>query len=392
LYDLSEKKNIIAYNEQLLFTPASNVKLLTYLTCLNILEDTITSFKYKSEHDTLFIIPQGDPSFLNDEIDIEQLGFKFIIAQNKNIQIIKNTLHSINALGLGSGWAWEDSQYGFQSPMSFFPLYGNRVRFTNEENSFYPNINPTYFRSKVIIGDSIHTFIKRNENKNIFYINDRLIPKSYTIDRPFIPSDLLTISLLRDTIKLPIGIRENHNILTDEWLSFKSLPTDSLYKKMLFESDNHVSEQLLLMCSNTRLGYMNSEDIISYSKDSILHTDNHDIKWVDGSGLSRYNLVSPNIFIDVLKNIYIKAGMTKIKDLFPVGGDGDTLPSVFHQEDNWIYAKTGTLNNNFSLSGYIITDNKKVLAFSFLNNHYTTSKQEVTASIYKLLKFIKNNY
>ena len=388
LFNLTENKNLIAYNEDLLFTPASNIKLLTYLTCLHILEDSISSYKYKSTTDTIFIIPQGDPSFLNSNIDSSQLAFKFLLSQKKTVRILKNFQHDISALG--TGWAWDDSQFSFQCAISFFPLFGNRVTFKSTHNLYDINIEPPYFKIHTLSSDTFNTFIKKDDFKTKFYINDRFIPKSYKVERPFITSNKLTKLLLQDTLHQNVDIIETGD--TYDWPHFKSVPSDSLYKKILLESDNHVAEQLLLLCSNKTLGYMNTNEIIKFSIDSILNIDKHDIKWVDGSGLSRYNLVSPQVFINVLKNIYKKVGLETIKQLLPAGGNGDTLPSIFYSEKDWIYAKTGTLSNNFSVSGYIVTDKKQVMAFSFLNNHYITSKKEVSESLYKILKKVKNNY
>ena len=59
------------------------------------------------------------------------------------------------------------------------------------------------------------------------------------------------------------------------------------------------------------------------------------------SGLSRYNLVSPQIFINVLKHIYKKVGIETIKQLFPVGGNGDTLPLIFNSEKDWNICEDG---------------------------------------------------
>ena len=190
LFNLTRNENLISYNNNLLFTPPSNIKLLTYLTCLHILEDSISSYKFKSTSDTIFIIPQGDPSFLNSNIDSNQLAFKFLLSQDKAIRIYKNPKHKISALG--TGWAWDDSQYSFQCPISFFPMYGNRVTFKPSQNIYDINIDPAFFYAHTQLSDTFNTFIIRDDFKNEFYINDKFIPKSYQAERPFISSDHLT--------------------------------------------------------------------------------------------------------------------------------------------------------------------------------------------------------
>jgi len=388
LYDLSENKDLISHNEDFLFTPASNIKLLTYLTCLNVLGDSISSFKYNFTNDTLLIIPNGDPSFLNHEIDTLQRAFEFLKSQGQVIQIYNNSKNNVKPLG--PGWAWEDSQYSYQSPMSFFPMYGNRVTFTPSSNFYNINVSPSYFKSRTVLKDTFNKFIKRDDFENVFYVNDKQIPKNYKVTRPFIVSENLTVKLLADTVNQKVEIIEN--IQTGEWSNYYSIASDSLYKKVLFESDNHVADQLLLMCSNEALGYMNTDSIIQFAVDNFLNLNSTDIRWVDGSGLSRYNLISPKMANIILNKIFKKAGLQKIKTLFPTGRFGDTLPSIFSNEKNWIYAKTGTLSNNFCISGYLITDKNKILSFSFMNNHYVSGKRAVSESMYNILKTIKNNY
>jgi D-alanyl-D-alanine carboxypeptidase/D-alanyl-D-alanine-endopeptidase (penicillin-binding protein 4) len=69
---------------------------------------------------------------------------------------------------------------------------------------------------------------------------------------------------------------------------------------MMHESDNLFAEQSLLMVSNEVLGVMDDVKII----DTLLKTDFADLpqkpRWVDGSGLSRYNLFTPKDFVVIL--------------------------------------------------------------------------------------------
>ena len=70
----------------------------------------------------------------------------------------------------------------------------------------------------------------------------------------------------------------------------KTVPTDSLLKIMMRRSDNFFAEQVLLMGAQQLLGKMDDAAFI----DSLLKNDfaglPQKMRWVDGSGLSRYNL------------------------------------------------------------------------------------------------------
>jgi D-alanyl-D-alanine carboxypeptidase/D-alanyl-D-alanine-endopeptidase (penicillin-binding protein 4) len=170
-----------------------------------------------------------------------------------------------------------------------------------------------------------------------------------------------------------------------------SRPVDSLFKPMMHNSDNFFAEQTLLMASDARLNKMNAELII----DTLLSTDLKDVpqkpKWVDGSGLSRYNLFTPNDFVYILNKMKNEFGLKRMEVILPTGGEG-SLQNHYLQDSGFIYAKTGTLSNNTSLSGYLITKKNKVLIFSILVNNYIGSGAPVKKVMEKFLKEIREKY
>ena len=68
-------------------------------------------------------------------------------------------------------------------------------------------------------------------------------------------------------------------------------------------------------------------------------------RWVDGSGLSRYNLFSPRDFVFILEKMKNDFGMERIKNIFPTGNDG-TLTNYYRAEKGYIFAKTGSLSGS----------------------------------------------
>jgi D-alanyl-D-alanine carboxypeptidase/D-alanyl-D-alanine-endopeptidase (penicillin-binding protein 4) len=132
---------------------------------------------------------------------------------------------------------------------------------------------------------------------------------------------------------------------------------------MMHQSDNFFAEQILLMASNELLGYMNDEKII----DTILNADLRDVpqkpQWMDGSGLSRYNLFTPQSFVYILNKMKNEFGLERLKNILPTGGEG-TLAAYYKKDAGFIFAKTGTLSNHCALSGFIITRKNRLLIFS----------------------------
>jgi D-alanyl-D-alanine carboxypeptidase/D-alanyl-D-alanine-endopeptidase (penicillin-binding protein 4) len=160
---------------------------------------------------------------------------------------------------------------------------------------------------------------------------------------------------------------------------------------MMHRSDNFFAEQSLLMASNELLGVMDDAKII----DTILKTDFKDLpqkpRWADGSGLSRYNLFTPQDFVVILTKMKNEFGIDRIKEIFPTGGEG-TLSSYYKQDSTFIYAKTGTLSGVVALSGYLFTRKGKMLIFSVLVNNHNTSATAIRRAVEKFLQGVRNTY
>jgi D-alanyl-D-alanine carboxypeptidase/D-alanyl-D-alanine-endopeptidase (penicillin-binding protein 4) len=107
------------------------------------------------------------------------------------------------------------------------------------------------------------------------------------------------------------------------------------------------------------------------------------LEWADGSGISRYNMITPRTVIEVLKKIYYKVGLKQIKNYFPQSGFSGTIKN-FNLKN--VFAKTGTLRHNHNLSGYWISPRGEIYIFSVMVNHFTASTDEVREAISLLLK------
>lgn len=141
-------------------------------------------------------------------------------------------------------------------------------------------------------------------------------------------------------------------------------PIDSLLRPMMFRSDNYVAEQTYRMVSRR-----NNIDSIQ----NIFFPLTPRPVWVDGCGLSRYNLFTPLHLIHVLDEMQKDFGMQRIKVIFPSSNEG-TLKNYYLHDAGGIYAKTGSLTGVIALSGYLYTRQNKLLIFSVLvNNHNQTS-------------------
>ena len=144
------------------------------------------------------------------------------------------------------------------------------------------------------------------------------------------------------------------------------------------------------MASNEKLGYMSEEAII----DTLLATELKGLptkpRWVDGSGLSRYNLFSPKDFIYILDKLQNEFGLGRMKRILTTGGQG-TLTGYYTKDAGFIYAKTGSMSNNVSISGYLISKKNKLLLFSVQINSFSGSGRIGRRAIEKFLTSVREN-
>ncbi|WP_457617633.1 D-alanyl-D-alanine carboxypeptidase [Lutibacter sp.] len=378
LYNPKTKKELINFNGEKYFTPASNTKLFTFYTAYKTLKDSVKSLAYHKTQDSLIIKGTADPSLLYG-FDSSKI-IDFLKNETDNIYLLDEY---INEAPYGSGWAWDDYQYYYMPEKNLFPIYGNIVKFSTVDSLI--NVNPTYFKQKLTVLDS--TTITRELSKNIFYV-----AKGNTQENkaPFITSNQLTAILLGKVIQKNITV-----IPASKKYNFKILRGESyndLYKQMLVVSDNFIAEQLMLQVAKEVANSYSVKLAIEYSLTNYLQNLPQKPRWVDGSGLSRYNLFTPNDFVFLLDKMLHEIPQQQLLSYFPVGGESGTLKNWYGNNKPFVFAKSGSLSNNYNLSGYLITKKGTLLIFSYMNNHYKIKTSEVKSNMERTLKLIYNHY
>ncbi|HRO83704.1 MAG TPA: D-alanyl-D-alanine carboxypeptidase [Niabella sp.] len=385
IYNLQKDKFIYNYNAEKYFVPASNTKIPTCYLAMKYLGDSIAGLKVAEKDDKVIVTGTGDPTLLDPEF-LHQPVFEFLKKINKPIHVIAD---SLNTAIWGSGWSWDDYGEDYQPERSTLPVYSNVVWFRKNNKDF---IN--FFPKKNIIvktegnGDFLKN-VTRDLRSNSYTATFDSKGKS-EIRVPFITNATMGWELLADTLGKEIHYTEPEKSVFRNYTIF-SQPTDSVLRIMMHRSDNFFAEQMLLMVSNALLDKMTNREVI----DTILKTDFKNIPqlpvWVDGSGLSRYNLFTPKDFVFILKKMNQDFGMSRIEAIFPTGGSG-TISSYYLDEKGHIFVKTGTLSGVVALSGFIYTRKNQLLLFSILVNNHRTSASEVRRSIEKFLKTIRTKY
>jgi D-alanyl-D-alanine carboxypeptidase/D-alanyl-D-alanine-endopeptidase (penicillin-binding protein 4) len=100
---------------------------------------------------------------------------------------------------------------------------------------------------------------------------------------------------------------------------------------------------------------------------------------LDGSGLSRYNYVTPNGLMQLLNRMHRDPEFETYYNSLAIAGVDGTLRSRMKDTtaQNNVHAKTGSLSNVRSLSGYARTRDGELMGFVMIANNFNTSTETV---------------
>ncbi len=390
IYDPAENKFLFSYQDTKYFVPASNTKLFTCYAALKNLKDSLVAFEYLPNIENTAVRFTGDPTFLHPDFKQEKV-FNYLQTNAPNITFVSPRW---NAASFGNGWAWNDYDANYMPERSAMPIYSNLVWFSKKGNQL--NIVPKAFKDSVNIFASMADGkfgIERDKSDNHFEI----VKSTRTFTATQIPFTTkksfedVSLNLLEDTLNRVLQFASAINDQTAVWKKFYSQPTDSMLKLMMHESDNFFAEQTLLMVGNEKIGLMDDNKTI----DTLLKSDFLGLpqkpKWVDGSGLSRYNLMTPQDFVWILTQMKKSFSWERINTILPGANEG-TLAGLYKGYEGKIFAKTGTLSNHVALSGYITTKKGATLIFSVLVNAHQTAAGTIRKSIEQFITGIIDNY
>ena len=402
LYDPATSTYKVNYQGNKYFIPASNTKLFSLYAGMKHLGDSLIGMKYMMTDTALFIIPSGDPTFLHPSF-ADQPVIRYLQKSRGNLYLVNMGWQD---KALGRGWAWDDYNDDYMPERSVFPVYGNLIRWVSDSTSasFYsmPDINWPVRFSADTTKQIFH--VQRDWRNNIFEITEGK-GKTREQDVPFITDGVESAAtLLKDTVgravtawnrSLPTAFPQQRPgavaHVRPVMGTIHSRPVDSMFRPMMYNSDNFFAEQTLLMTSDALLGKMNDESII----DTLLKTDLKDLPqhpfWVDGSGLSRNDLFTPQDFVWLLDRLKNEFGIERMKRILPTGGTG-TLSAYYRQDSGYIFAKTGSLSGVVALSGYLITKKDHLLLFSILINNYTGSGVTVRRQMEQMIHQFRDKY
>lgn len=391
LYDQDKKKMVYELNADKYFTPASNTKLFTFYTALQMLGDSIPGLRYLVQGDSLIFWGTGDPSFLHSALK----STKAYELLKQNPKQLFYSASNFSGNFYGEGWPYGDYNDYYQAEITALPLEDN-VALIYKDGQGQLQIKPSYLKRYLEQDSSFQTkkfIVKRSIFENKFIYPNIQVPQGFKQEIPWKTSPQLTVDLLQDTLKKQIQLIDLK--LPSNAKTLYSIAADSIYKQMLLPSDNFIAEQLLLVCSSTLNENLSTQLVINYSKKNFLKDLPDEPQWADGSGLSRLNLFTPRSIIALLQKISNKVGNEqKLHSLLPAGGVFGTLRNAYKTDKGvpFVWAKTGSLSNNHNQSGYLITRKGKRLIFSYQNNNFVRPAAEIRGEMVRVITQIHNRF
>ncbi|MEO5683408.1 MAG: D-alanyl-D-alanine carboxypeptidase/D-alanyl-D-alanine-endopeptidase [Chitinophagaceae bacterium] len=401
IYEPATGKYWYNYQGDKFFTPASNTKIFSCYAGMKYLGDSLAGINYAENNKDIFIQATGDPSLLHPDYKTQPVIDFLQHITGKHIYIVNNNWQEH---AWGRGWSWDDYNDDYMAERSALPVYGNTIKFVQTQTmeafeelsnkpqttiytqpeinwklNFNSDTGSSYFSVKRALAENIFTITEGKEKNKEVYI-------------PFATGGLTAaLELLKDTIGKEIQTASKLAVAGLRFKTIASQPTDSILSPMMHRSDNFFAEQILLMVSNKLLGVMSDEIII----DTLLKTVLKDLPqkpgWADGSGLSRFNLFTPQDFVWILNKMKNEFPWKRISNIFPTGNEG-TLTNYYTGDSSFIYAKTGSLTGVIALSGYLTTKKNKALIFSVLINNHQAAGRTVRRAVEKYLQSIREKY
>lgn len=381
LYDPIKKKNLVSINGDKYFTPASNTKIFTLYAGLKILGDSVPALRWISRHDSLIFWGTGDPSCLYSEVFQNDRTLNFL--RNRPEKLFFSSSNFQEQV-YGPGWSWDDYQDYYQAERSSLPVYGNVVEVTRKR------MTPSYFKNSAVGKLSTPNRQYRERFVNRFYVDIKRAPSIFKTSIPFVTSDSLTRKLLSDTLKR--DVQQVYDSMQRNAATLYSIPVDSIYKVLMQQSDNFIAEQILLMCAQKISDTLKTDIAIQKVKKDFLNDLPDAFEWVDGSGLSRYNQFTPRTIVKLWEKLYELVPRERLFSLLVTNGKPGTLRSMLPNQPSFIFGKTGSLSNNYCLSGYLVTKKNHLLIFSSMNTGFVSPTSAIRKNLSKTLQYIYEHY
>lgn len=404
----SDGKVLFSHNQNLPINPASTQKVITASVALDTLGkdfEFVTSL-YKTTNNELQLKLSADPGFTKGNLsDLMKTAKEKNIIEPKAFYIDDYVMDSVE---WGEGWQWDDDLNPLMPKFSSYNIDRNLLTAVIDPSSKGAPANiklttfyPVTFMNMVTSGNENSIELSRSN-----HISPDIINVSGTIKER--ASYIIPVNSPKRYffIKLDEAIRSAKIEYYGQFIQRKT-PSANIYLvdeikhpisgtlKDIFKNSNNMAAETLFKVAggkfvNNTGALKNSLKMFDeYCKKNGLKRD--DIKIVDGSGVSKNNLMTADFMTDFLVLQTKKEGFEDYIKLFPTAGEGTLQNRMLYFKDI-IRVKTGTLSDVSSICGYIKTRNGNLVAFDIMINDAKSGPSEKKAAEEQIIRAIYNKY
>lgn len=393
---------LYAHNIHRPFVPASILKILTAESALLLLG---SDYKFQTNFYTdasslnngvlygnLYLVHSGDPTLTYyDLIDLMDI----LKAQNIT-QVVGNVFIDTTAYDqvvYGPGWIWKDTRFCYAAPISASIINRNCLQFSVAPGKLpgklanivgSPHHYYSGFQNSVVTkaSRSRSCGIRLGTNADSSISVSGCMPKGHRSQGvSTVVSNVVEYnkSLVR-TLFYRSGIQINGDVTVGTAppnlpvvASHQSKPLSTMLTEMLKKSDNIIAGSIFKKLGETYTKQPGSWENGSMAVSHVLagkagvNTTNMNV--LDGSGLSRYNQVTPGQMLQVLDYAYHDRSTNyEFINGLPIAGIDGTLKHRLRNVAGRVRAKTGTMSGVNSLAGYAISRDQEPLAFVIIVN------------------------
>lgn len=370
-------------NSKVPMSAASVQKLTTILPALDTLGYNY-KFKtqiYKNKDNNFYLKLAADP-FLSTS-DLKGMIRALPKQKNSTINAFYIDDSILDANEWGEGWQWDNDLNPLMPRFGSYNLDNNllTINVCPTEPGAPANIStevfyPTAFINNVITGDKTDVKLER---KN--YISPDVINAEGTVSHDLAISIPVNYPRRYFILRLEEVLRKQKISYYGDFNRLK-LPQNtvlvadaehsilSALDEILKNSNNMVAETVFKLAGGKYSKESGSTDAAiemfnEYYKKNGINTA--DIKIVDGSGVSKNNLITADFVTDVLVKESQKGDFKQFEEHMATPGVGTLTDRMLYFKDR-LRAKTGTLTNVSAIAGYLTLKNRKTYAFCILIN------------------------
>ncbi|MFZ4641531.1 MAG: D-alanyl-D-alanine carboxypeptidase/D-alanyl-D-alanine endopeptidase [Nodosilinea sp.] len=417
----SPPRTLYAHHSDRLFTPASNLKLLTTAAALAYLGPDYrlrTSAYGKPEPDgttDLRLVGRGDPSLT--AVQLQDLARQLVAAGVTRVRRLVLDDSYFPGLALNPTWEWEDLQFAYAPAVNSLIFNQNALTLT---------LAPAQ------VGQPLRLLWPPGLDNQIPVINDTLtVARAVTLEpevlgRSQIPGSLHLVGQMTGqdapvAIALAMsnpaeafsqaaqlalaqaGIIIDSTAITTipapldgpELAAVLSPPLQELLVPANQNSNNLYAEVLLKTLGIK--GAPSQPDQASQAGADAVKTilGNLGVNtagWVlvDGSGLSRHNLITPRALVQTLQVMVNHPDGKVFRSSLAVAGVSGTLRHRFSASRlaNHLQGKSGAMTGDVALSGYLQPPDYQPLVFSFIINHSPYAAEIMRQRIDAILQLV----